>query len=183
MTDTEVGEGRTDEERARLACEEGLRVVVGTDLPEQECRVGRVGPRLAFFGLGPTGVDQFLPGLRRTTDRPPVSDEVPCPAVEDPAEVAWFAYRPGDRGGPQANLIFDVVEQFEGVATRSVQKFDLREPVDTQSSCAWARSGPTPLMLLCLSSRLFGDCLCSLSEPVLVALGEVGVVNQSSLEA
>lgn len=40
-----------------------------------------------------------------------------------------------------------------------------------------------PLMLLYLSSRLFGDCVCSLDEPILVTLREFGVVNQCSFES
>lgn len=42
---------------------------------------------------------------------------------------------------------------------------------------------PRTTMLLCLSSCSFGDSVSSVGEPVLVALGKVGVVSQSSFES
>ena len=97
MPHAEVGERRAEERRAWTAApEEQLDVEVGADLVEQLDLVEGGVPRLALLGRGPLGVDDLLGGLGGAAGGPGEADEPPVAAVDDAAEVAGDADRPGD---------------------------------------------------------------------------------------
>ena len=80
---------------------------------EQLELVGGVGPGLALLGGGPLGVDDLLGRLGRAAGGAGEADELAGAPVDDAAEVAGDAHRPGDRRGGDADLLLDLVEQLE----------------------------------------------------------------------
>ncbi len=128
---TEVGERRADEQRCGLAGQEGWQVEIGADGVEQADLVHRGPPHPAGTGVGggegglDVGLD--LERLRGTASRAGVGRVALGTTVDEPAELVAAAHRPRDGCGPQRDLLLDLVEQLERVATGPVVLVEERD--------------------------------------------------------
>ena len=118
MADTEVGECRSREHGRRLAGEERRQVDVGADRVEQVAVVGRLGPLVALLRRGPGGVDVLLGRDLRAAGGAGEPGEHARAAVDHAAQVAVRSDRPRRRRRAQADLLLDLVEQFERLHAR-----------------------------------------------------------------
>ena len=102
------------------AAEEQLDVEVGPDLVEQLDLVLALRPTpRPPRSAAALGVDDLLGRLGGAAGDAGEAGELPVAAVDDPAEVAGDADRPGDGRDDETDLLLDLVEQLERVAARA----------------------------------------------------------------
>ena len=103
---------------------EHLGVDVGADRSEQFDLLDGVGVRPPLLLLGLGRGDDLLGRLARTAGGAGVADEAVVLPVDDAAEVAGDAHRPGDRGGLEVELGLELVDQFERLSAGTIPLVD-----------------------------------------------------------
>ena len=130
LRDAEVLQRRGEHDRRRLAREEALLVVVGLVEGEQLVLLDGVGPQVGVGLLDLVGGHPALGRAGRAAGGAGVLHELAGAAVEDAAEVAGLADRPGQGSGPEPDLRLDEVHQLERGQTGAVPLVDDRHHRD-----------------------------------------------------
>ena len=113
---TEIGERRAEEHGRQFARFEPFAVEFPADGVEQFDALAGFDPRVAFLGGGLIEFESFLGRDGGTAGHAGEANELVGLAVDDTAELLAVAHRPGHRHRFEYQLLFDLVEQFEGVA-------------------------------------------------------------------
>ena len=131
LRDAEVLQGRGEHDRRRLPGQEALLVVVGVVEGEQLVLLDRARPT-ACASCSSTSSERhpLLGGPGGATGGAGVLHELARTAVQDAAEVAGLADRPGQRGGTQLDLLLDEVHQLERRQPGTVPLVDHRDHRD-----------------------------------------------------
>lgn len=122
---TDVGNGRAEEHGRGPARQERLLVVRGAGDPQQLQLLHRLVPVRAVLGRRPLGRDRLLDGLLGAAQGAGVAQHPPGRSyVDQAAQIPGVADRPGDGGGPEAELSLDLVQQLQGLTAGPVPFVD-----------------------------------------------------------
>ena len=120
----EVRERRAEEHRRQFASLEPLPVEAAIHHVEQLDALLRLEPKIAFFLLGASRVDDLLGSLVGAAGGACVANEVAVGAIDETAEPIGLTDRPVHRHRLEDELLLDLVKQFERVTTRAIPLVD-----------------------------------------------------------
>ena len=120
----EVGKRRTKKCWGGLSTNKQFDVKIGTNFIEQRDAIKGGLPRIALIDRSLRGVNNFLWCFGCATGHASEASKQTIAAIDDAAEVASDANRPRDGCDNKANLLFDLINQFEWIEPGTIPLVD-----------------------------------------------------------